>query len=89
MKFITVIILLLASLCAFCAEPVCEVAYNKDISRRSQQGMAVWGDMVLAFEHGGHCVVYDRSDGALRKMGEFDVESSSPQLMLKNQCFKY
>ncbi|WP_302591413.1 hypothetical protein [uncultured Muribaculum sp.] len=82
MKFITVIILLLASLCAFCAEPVCEVAYNKDISRRSQQGMAVWGDMVLAFEHGGHCVVYDRSDGAFRKVGEFDVESSSPD----NHC---
>lgn len=57
--------------------PLCEVAYTKDASRRSQQGMALWGDLLLAFEHGGHCTVYDRSKGELRHAGEFDVESSS------------
>lgn len=57
--------------------PLCEVAYTKDASRRSQQGMALWGNLLLAFEHGGHCTVYDRSKGELRHAGEFDVESSS------------
>ncbi|WP_295728814.1 hypothetical protein [uncultured Muribaculum sp.] len=60
------------------ADTRCEVAYTKDASRRSQQGMALWGDLLLAFEHGGHCTVYDRSSGSLRNAGEFDVESSSP-----------
>ena len=59
------------------AEPACEIAYTKDASRRSQQGMALWGDLLLAFEHGGHCTVYDRSGKELKRVGEFDVESSS------------
>lgn len=55
----------------------CDLAYLKDASRRSQQGMALWDNLLLAFEHGGHCTVYKRGENTLTNIGEFDVESSS------------
>ena len=57
--------------------PECYVAFQKDSVRRSQQGMLLWGNRILAFEHGGHCRVYDRKEGKLIAAGDFDVESSS------------
>ena len=41
------------------------------------RGWPLWGDLLLAFEHGGHCTVNDRSKGRADMQGEFDVESSS------------
>lgn len=72
---------LAAEVCAVDA-PQCEVAYTKETPSRPQQGMALWGDTLLSFEHGGHCVAYNRSSGELKRIGEFDVASSSPH----NHC---
>ena len=61
---------------------VCDVAYMKAPVERSQQGMALWGNWLMAFENGGRCCVYDRSGDGLRLDGVFEVESSSPS----NHC---
>lgn len=66
-----------AHLSAAPAVPSCEVAYIKNAAHRSQQAMALRDGLLFAFEHGGKCVVYDRTGAQLREVGSFSVESAS------------
>lgn len=59
------------------SEAGCKMAYTKDANRRSQQGMVVWKSILLAYEDGGHCRLYDRSSGKLKHIGDFKASSSS------------